>query len=132
KIFQYGNRTFLCLVGQSRTAGKILHLLVQLERIVTWYRTENPSTTSELRVLNITGTCATRSLLLLQLLGGTGYLVALLRFMCTLSLVRQNALYIQVNSMVVRLDPENFIGERHFPGGLLTAGLQYGYFHCYF
>src|SRR5690606_31634241 len=123
-VFEHCDGVVLCLVGEGRFAGEVFYFLVQLERVVAGLRTEHSSPTSEVRALDISCTCSTRTFLLLQLLGGTADFITLLRLVRTLALVGQVALHVEINSVIVGLNAEYRIGKRYFSARIFTTGFD--------
>ena len=82
--------------------------------------TENPATTSEQGVLDITKTGGTCSLLTLNFLADSPDLATFPAFAGPLAIMSHNLLYIQINGMITGFDPENFLGQFYLFAGAFS------------
>ena len=77
------------------------------EEVVSWFRTENTSTTYKNRRVHITTTCTATTFLTADLTRRTTDLTSFFRFMSTLTLISHKLFYVQINSVVVGLNSED-------------------------
>jgi hypothetical protein len=78
EIFHNLNLVFLNLDCQSRFAGKLLELLVELEAVVTGTGAEYAAATHQHRRIDVTYTASAATLLLMELTGGTRHFATFL------------------------------------------------------
>src|SRR5690606_3153389 len=97
------------------------YFLVELERIIARLGTKHSSSSPEQRVLDISRACSSGTFLLFKLLGRATDFLALLRLMCSLTLVGQVALHVEIDSVVVGLDAEHGVGKRYLPARVFTT-----------
>ena len=131
KVLQNHQTVLGSLDAQCRLTSQHFHLLIQFEAVITRTWTEYTTTTAVDRRLHGTVTCATCSFLLVYFLGGASNFSALLGLVCTLTLVRQILLYIQVNSMFVGLNSKNTIVQGCLATRLFAQGGKNVQFHYF-